>query len=240
MAAFTADERPDLWQRSGDAFHDVWPEYNHHGNHTGKYFGALLPRHAHLQVLFYDSETDRVVARGRTIPFRWDGSLNDLPCGIDAVGFRAVEDSRPATAVSALAAEVAPDHQGVGLSRALIQAMATVTRTAGLAPLVAPVRPNWKERYPLTPIEQYASWIRDDGFPFDPWMRVHARLGATTLRPEPKSLEIKAPVSDWERWTQMAFPEDGDYAFPRGLAPLSVKDGAGHYWEPNVWMLHDL
>ena len=23
-----------------------------------------------------------------------------------------------------------------------------------------------------------------------------------------------------------------------GLAPLEVRDGVGHYWEPNVWMLH--
>jgi hypothetical protein len=38
----------------------------------------------------------------------------------------------------------------------------------------------------------------------------------------------------------MAFPEDGDYVFPSGLAPLRVRDGTGSYWEPNVWMLHDL
>ena len=240
VAVFTADERPDLWHRSQDLFHDVWPEYNHHGNHTGKYFGALFPRHAHLQLLFLDRATDRVVARGRTIPFRWDGSLEDLPAGIDAVGLRALEDPRPATAVSALAAEVDPDYQGRGLSRSVIQAMGSAAQIAGLAPLVAPVRPNWKDRYPLTPIERYAVWTRDDGLPFDPWMRVHARLSARTLRPEPRSLEIKAPLRDWERWTGMIFPEDGDYVFPRGLAPLSVKAGIGRYWEPNVWMLHEL
>jgi hypothetical protein len=36
----------------------------------------------------------------------------------------------------------------------------------------------------------------------------------------------------------MRFPEDGEYVFPGGLAPLSVSGRRGAYWEPNVWMHH--
>jgi len=238
IAVLSAEERPDLWEQTSALFRDVWPEYNHHGNHTGTYFGALVPQHAHLQILVYDRNADRVVARGRTIPFRWDGTLDDLPRGIDALGLRAIHDAGTPTALSALAAEVAADQQGRGLSRVVIAAMAAAARRARLTPLVAPVRPNWKDRYPLTPISQYATWQRPDGLPFDPWLRVHARLGGSVVRPEPKSLQITAAVSDWETWTKMAFPEDGEYVFPAGLAPLVVQDGIGSYWEPNVWMLH--
>ncbi len=240
FAVLTAEERPDLWEQARSMFREVWPEYNHHGNHSGEYFGALFPRHAHLQVLLVDRTTGALVARGRSIPFAWDGTLEDLPAGIDAVGRRGIDDRLSPTALSALAAEVVPDHQGQGLSRLLLQAMAAAARRAGLAPLVAPVRPSWKDRYPLTPIERYASWKRDDGLPFDPWLRAHARLGATILRTETKSLRIEAPVADWERWTKMTFPEDGEFVFPSGLAPLRVRDGTGSYWEPNVWMLHDV
>jgi hypothetical protein len=240
IEVFTAEERPDLWEQSRSVFQGVWPEYNNHGNHTGRYFGALVPRHARLQVLLYDRETDCLVARGRTIPFAWDGSLEDLPGGIDAVGLRAIDDLSPPTALSALAAEVVADRQGRGLSRLVIEAMATAARRADLAPLLAPVRPSRKDRYPLTPIDRYAAWRRPDGLPFDPWLRVHARLGATMLRTEPKSLQIEASVAEWERWTEMTFPEDGEYVFPSGLAPLVVRAGAGAYWEPNVWMLHDV
>jgi GNAT superfamily N-acetyltransferase len=236
--AYTAEERPDLWEDARLLFSDVWPEYNLHANDSAKCFGSLFPQYAHLQILFFDQEVKQVVARGRTIPFRWDGSLDDLPPGIDAVGLRAVDDIQPPTALSALAAEVATDRQGQGLSRLLIQAMAVAARRAGLASLVAPVRPSWKDRYPLIPIERYAYWIRNDDLPFDPWLRVHARLGATILRPEPKSMRIEAPVDEWECWTVMAFPEDGEFVFPFGLAPLHVENGVGSYWEPNVWMLH--
>lgn len=135
---FTAAERPDLWERSRSLFATVWPEYNMHGNHTGKYFGTLYPKHAHLQVLLYDASTDSIVGRGRTIPFRWDGTLEDLPAGIDALGLRAIDDPEPPTALSALAAEVAEDQQGKGLSSLIITSMVEVARHAGLASLVAP------------------------------------------------------------------------------------------------------
>jgi hypothetical protein len=98
--------------------------------------------------------------------------------------------------LSALAAEVVPAYQGSGLSRLLLQVMAAMARSDGLAPLLAPVRPNWKERYPLTPIERYAAWQGDDGLPFDPWIRAHARLGGEVLRGEVRSMEITAPIGD--------------------------------------------
>jgi hypothetical protein len=222
IEVFTAEERPDLWERSRSLFETVWPEYNMHGNHTWSYFGALYPKHAHLQVLLYDRSADSIAGRGRTIPFLWDGTLEDLPAGIDALGHRAIDDPAPPTALSALAAEVAEDRQRRGLSGLIIESMAAVARRAGLTPLVAPVRPSWKDRYPLTPIDRYARWVRPDGLPFDPWLRVHVRLGATILRTETRSLQIEAPVSGWQEWTVMTFPEDGDYVFPAGLAPLGI------------------
>jgi len=238
LVVITADARPDLWDEAMTLFDDVWPAYNRHGDVSGQYFGALVPRYARFQLLVWDAAAERTVARGRTIPFTWDKTLADLPAGIDALGLRALEEPGPPTALSALAAEVATDQQGRGLSSLVIGAMADAARNAGLDSLVAPVRPNWKDRYPLIPIEEYATWLREDGLPFDPWMRVHVRLGAATLRPEPHSLQITGSVTDWESWTGMEFPADGQYDFPGGLAPLEVRDGVGHYWEPNVWMLH--
>jgi hypothetical protein len=242
LEVFTAEQRPDLWERAQTerVFDKLWPEYNLHGTHASQYFGPLVPEFAHLQALFVDRRTDVLVARARTIPFWWEGSLDSLPDGIDGVGLQAVTDTRAPTALSALSAEVCSQHQRAGLSALVLATMASMARRAGLAPLVAPVRPSWKDRFPLHSIEEYASWKRRDGLPFDPWMRVHIRLGARILRPEPQSMEFEAPVSDWERWTGTRFHHDGAYIFPGGLAPLAVVGRVGHYWEPNVWMLHDV
>ena len=52
--------------------------------------------------------------------------------------------------------------------------------------------------------------------------------------------EISGAVAEWEEWTQLAFPESGEYIFPFGLAPLSVdrERDTGLYFEPNVWVVH--
>ncbi len=120
----------------------------------------------------------------------------------------------------------------------MIEGMGELARAHGFTSLIAPIRPSWKERYPLTPIERYVTWRGEDGLPFDPWIRVHERMGGEILKPEPHSLRITAPVAEWEEWTGIAFPEPGEYVFPRGLATLRVEDEVGRYWEPNVWMRH--
>ena len=90
LQVFTAEDRPGLWEQANDGFAGSWPEYNMHGNHAAAYFGELVPRFARFQVLVYDRSADRVVGRGRSVPLRWDGTLADLPPGIDAAGLRAV------------------------------------------------------------------------------------------------------------------------------------------------------
>jgi len=103
------------------------------------------------------------------------------------------------------------------------------------------VRPSLKERYPTIPIERYARWTRPDGEPFDPWVRVHTRMGARIGPAIPHSLRITGTAGDWETWTRMQFPETGDYVFPAGLATVHIdrEKDAGEYWEPNVWIIHE-
>ena len=190
---------------------------------------------------FHLLEDDEIVARARSIPVRWDGTVDDLPAGIDGAIARGFEEGE-ATVLCALVIMVPPARQREGASGRALQGMISLAREHGLDALIAPVRPSWKERYPITPIETYASWTRPDGLPFDPWMRTHSRLGARILKPEPRSLRITAPVADWEGWTDLSFPQSGSYVFPGGLAPLEIdREGdIGRYWEPNVWMRHDV
>jgi hypothetical protein len=102
------------------------------------------------------------------------------------------------------------------------------------------VRPNLKHRYPLIPIETYIRWSQADGLPFDPWLRVHWRLGAHMAKVAPRSMRITGSLAEWQNWTGMAFPESGRYVIPGALNPITVnfeKDRAT-YIEPNVWMVH--
>jgi hypothetical protein len=204
-----------------------------------RYWGRLTEELPEFQFQLVDGAEP--VARARSIPLRWDGTVGDLPAGIDGAIARGFEEEG-ANVLCALLIAVPRSEQSRGVSRIALEGMVGIARAHGFPVLIAPVRPSWKERYPLTPIERYAAWWRDDGLPFDPWMRVHARMGAEILRPEPESLRITGTVAEWESWTEMAFPESGEYVFPHGLAPLTIDREAnrGSYWEPNVWMRHRL
>jgi len=236
-------ERPELWDRIGDLSAEVWPEYNRHGDVMNQYWGRLYDELPDFQFALYDEERDEVLAEGHTIPCAWDGTPAGLGPGIDHVmvaGFALREAGGAPNALSALAAEVRPAQRERGLSAVILRAMVDLAAGAGLEHVVAPVRPSWKDRYPLTPIERYVRWTDGEGRPFDPWIRVHLRLGGWIAAPVPHSLHITGKVAEWESWTGLAYPESGDYVFPHGLAPLHVDREAdeGSYWEPNVWIVH--
>jgi len=97
-----------------------------------------------------------------------------------------------------------------------------------------------KTRYPLTPMKRYVQWRRSDGLPFDPWLRVHARLGGELLEVCDRSMVISGTVDAWESWTEMTFPDSGSYVVDGALVPIAIDREAdrGEYVEPNVWMRH--
>ena len=87
-------------------------------------------------------------------------------------------DEEP-TLVSAIQVLVDRNRHGSGLSALMLGEMRRIAHEAGYGDLVAPVRPSLKSRYPLTPIDEYLTWTTEEALPFDPWLRVHARAGAT-------------------------------------------------------------
>ena len=123
-----------------------------------------------------------------------------------------------------------------------VRAMVDLARAHGLGALIAPVRPAAKSAYPLAPMERYVRWENADGLPLDPWIRVHARMGAAILTVAPRTIVIEGTVADWERWTDLRFPDSGPYVVPGALQPLVIdrEQDLGRYEDPNVWMRHPI
>lgn len=232
-------DRPDLREiRVERLSKRTFPEFMHHNESGGRYWGRLYDEQPDFQLALVDG--DELVAELHSLPLAWDGSVDDLPAGWDDAFIRAFESGRSADALAALAISVAPERQGRHVSTHMLEAMRDAGRARGLRSLIAPVRPTAKQDYPLIPIERYMEWRRADGSHFDPWLRIHERVGGELIAPAPESMVIQAPVADWEEWTGMAFPEDGDHVVPGMLAPLVVRDGIGRHVEPNVWVVHKI
>jgi GNAT superfamily N-acetyltransferase len=230
LALVTHAEHPELQ----GTLPELWPAFVGHDKVVATFWPRLYEVYPDFQLWVVDRDERRTVGYACTVPVRWDGTPS--PRGIDWALSNGVAGAP--TTLCAIVAGLVPQYRGRGIADAILRRMASIAAAHGLDGLIAPVRPTWKERYPLVPIERYLAWRRGDGQLYDPWLRTHERLGAELLGPAPRSMTIAGAREEWQEWTGMVFPEDGDYVVPGALVPVRFKDGQGIYVEPNVWMRH--
>src|SRR5581483_11735503 len=187
---------------------NIWPEYMGHDAIAAAFWPRLYEVYADFQLWVLDDRD--VIGYACTLPVHWDGVPEER--GIDWAMSNGVTGEP--TTLCAIVAGVIPSYRGRGIAPALLRRMSGVAAAHGLDCMIAPVRPTWKERYPVTPMESYVRWRREDGFHYDPWIRTHERVGAEFLSVAPRSLTISGRRDEWERWTDLQFPEDGEYIVP--------------------------
>jgi GNAT superfamily N-acetyltransferase len=230
LAVVTHAEHPEL----RDTVPDMWPEFMRHDPVVQTFWPRLYELYPDFQLWVRDRDRRATVAYACTLPVNWDGTPS--PRGIDwALSNGAAGEP---TALCALVVAIVPEYRGRGLAEAILRRMGSIASAHGFDAMIAPVRPTWKDRYPLTSIHRYLAWRRADGLLYDPWLRTHERLGAELLGAAERSLTIAGAREEWEEWTELTFPEDGDYVVPSALAPVRFEGGRGTYVEPNVWMAH--
>ncbi|WP_327408036.1 hypothetical protein OG458_04985 [Streptomyces sp. NBC_01281] len=225
-----------------ELFSEGFPEFISADRLVKEYIGRVREWFAGLDLMLVD-EHAAPVAAGWGVPIHWDGLTGTLPTGYTQALVRAVEGREQGVEANTLVicgAVVTPSLKGRGLAGETLKALRRTAEEAGLVQVIAPVRPTMKAQYPLTPIEAFMRWSREDGMALDPWIRTHQRLGAEILAAAPASQTMTGTVAEWEQWTGLAFPESGDYVIPGGLSLLRVDRSAdrGVYREPNIWMRH--
>jgi GNAT superfamily N-acetyltransferase len=212
----------------------VWPEFMQHDPVVSAFWPELYEVYPDFQLWLLDGKA--TVGYACSLPVHWDGVPQ--PRGLDWAMSNGTAGAP--TTLCAVVITIAPEHRGRGLSELILRRMAGIGAGHGLDCLIAPVRPTWKERYPLTPIERYVEWRREDGSLYDPWLRTHERLGGELLEPALRSMTVAGTRAEWEKWTGLQFPEDGDYIVPGALVPVRFENARGTYVEPNVWFRHAL
>jgi GNAT superfamily N-acetyltransferase len=192
-------------------------------------------------VLVGQDEVGEVVACAYSVPFLLgDEALPDN--GWDFVirnGLLTNLRGDEPDAISAVEIAVRPDRQGTGLSPRMLAAMRDNAARQGFSQLVAPVRPSAKTD-PHEPMPAYASRIREDGLPADPWLRVHVRAGGRIEKVASRSMVVPGTLAEWREWTGLPFDQTGPVVVPRALSPVhcDLEHGVAVYVEPNVWVVH--
>lgn len=238
-------ERPDLAPRLDIDFEGAWPSFMLRDPTAVLYYNVAHTLYPEYVLVAVDpAEPERAVARAYAVPLCW--TADELPDGgWDRVIQTATLDRLTGTTpnlASALEICIRPDRRGDGVSAIMLDAMRRAMARLGHHTLVAPVRPNGKDRFPDLPMTEYAARTRPDGLPLDPWLRVHVRAGGEIERVAPRSMVITGSLAEWRQWTGLPFDTDGPVHVPGALAPThcDVTHGQATYVEPNVWVRHRL
>jgi GNAT superfamily N-acetyltransferase len=240
-------DRPDL-PSTHAALEDLFPAFMYEDPMGGLYYADKHAAFPEFVVVAVDAaEPDRIAARALSVPFTWEGDPDvELPRdGWDGVIRRAAKDrqfGRRGNLVSALEITIRRDLQGHGLSAVMLDAMRRNAAKLGFGSLVAPVRPTAKHRHPHVPIAEYAAWSRDDGLPYDPWLRVHVRAGGRVVGVCHRACVIPGTLAEWRSWTGLPFDTSGLVVVPDALVPVHCDTVHDHavYVEPAVWVHHRL
>lgn len=243
LRVVTCADDPELVKATQTRIGAEWPEFMLH-DPVAQGLTDCYERLPEFQFVLVDPVTGEAVSIANSIPLAYEGAIEELPDeGWDwalTTGLEDLDRGRPPRLLCALQIVVFGDNRGRGISRRAVQAMKENGRAHGLASMIAPVRPSRKCDFAEEPIDDYIRRFRDDGLPEDPWLRVHARLGARIVQPCPRAMTITGTVAEWESWADMRFTESGDHIVPGALVPvhIDIENNLGTYIEPNVWMHH--
>lgn len=209
-----------------------------------KDWSHLYTTFGHYQILLLNDDKE-LMAYGHTIPLYWNNDLSSLPDNLKTLIEMAVESNEEGlkpNVLLALAAVVSKDHKGKGLSFEVVKAMKDVAFENNIEDLIVPVRPTLKGKYPLIPIKDYAEWENEDGMPFDPWLRVHKKLGGEVFKTADVSMIIRGEIEEWKLWTNTKIVGSGKYIFEGTLNPveIDINKNLGIYTDPCVWVRYSL
>jgi GNAT superfamily N-acetyltransferase len=234
-------ERADLVTDVLALLTERWPAYTLVGTagHGVDLDTVLLGLPDH-QLLLLDGD-GALCGVALSMPITWDGETTTLPTGWDdgiRAGATLLESGGAGDTLFVLSITVSSTLVRRGLAAQLIAALKELAVRDGAHSVISPIRPVEKARYPLIPIDDYVEWTAPDGEPYDPWLRLHLRLGAEVVSLAHESMVVTGTVAEWEGWLGTRLPGSGDFVIDRGLVPLHVDRGAdtGRYVEPNVWI----
>jgi len=200
------NEISDFVSRADEVSIPSWPEFMMHDQVANRFWYRFNTKFPDFQFALVDNVTGKWLAVGNSAPVSWSKPFEELPDkGWDWALESSMAEGFEANVLCALAIQILPHQRGKGLSPLMVRIMKEVGSQNGFDQLIAPVRTYKKSDYPLLPMVEYLTWTRNDGESFDPWIRVHERLGAKIVKVCPEAMLIQGSVQQWEEWTKMSF-----------------------------------
>ena len=221
----------------------AWPQFMQGEKVMRTYWGFLLNNFDHYQSVL--TIENKIIAVVNSAPFRLGSDVNALHengiyWGLKQISHNYYNELQPDT-LMALQIVVNPDYQGKEISYECLNILKTLAYQQGLDRVVIPLRPSSKHLYPLIDINNYVNWKNKEGFPYDPWLRVHIKAGGKIVK-LCKGISIQASIPQWEEWTGLHFGSTGSYVIPKALNTIyaDLDENTATYSQDNIWVVHSV
>ncbi|MEN6349572.1 MAG: amino acid adenylation domain-containing protein [Syntrophomonas sp.] len=236
----TVAQDPSLVERMEIEHAGAWADFSVADKLNVKYWRKIYEAFPDYQFALLDDDNE-MIALGNNVPLYWDGSEENLPPGWDGGLVRSLENReqgiKPNT-LCALAVVVSKKIKGGALSYEVVKIMNKLVLATGLEHMILPVRPSLKEEYPHTDFKEFVHKKREDGLPFDPWVRVNIRLGGEIAGYCLQSQCFEGTIEQWEEWAGQKFEHSGDYVVKgaANLVKIDIENNKGTYYDKIVWI----
>lgn len=232
---------PEYERAARDLNKKGWPRYLLSWDCPG--WDEIFERFKEYQLIACEGKN--LAGLGFTVPLFYEGELREIEDDLSALILKALAQDKQKISPNrllALSAVVSEENKGKGASALILKAMKEKALEKKFKSVLLPTRPILKYKYPLIPIKEYAFWKNEQGEPFDPWTRLHSRLGGKIFKTSECCIEIKGSSLKWQEWTGLSLLSIGDYLIPGGLSPMRYDKTSdiGFYRMPCVWTEYPL
>lgn len=149
-------------------------------------------------------QLETVVAGGIMTQIQWDGQTDTVPGGWEEAVQRAYTDQieeRDSNTLVALLAFTSPRFRGRGMAGTVIDKMIEIARARNFKSFILPLLPpsQFESDKIDVPMKELQTITRDDGLPYDYWIRLHKKKGATILNSSDYSHRFVMTLSDFHK-----------------------------------------
>lgn len=196
-----------------------------------------FPKH---QIYAIDTNND-IIGFANLIPFHWDKEANELPNdGWDWLMRKGIGDHESkikANSLGGLQIIVTKKYLGKGYSKILIGAAKKLKENFNYKNLFIPIRPTLKHQHAVMPMKEYIEYKKDNKI-YDPWIRTHVNNGANIVKVCHNSMNVKGPITFWEKLYGTKIAKSGSVLIKGALSPvhIDIENNHGEYQEPNIWI----
>lgn len=193
-----------------------------------------------------------VIAMVSTNRINWDGNIATLPTW-DSVAGGSIELGdfsetyvNDGNTLDIMSISVDPEMQGKGLATILFREVLNMAEYFGVEHLICSFRPCGYGKFKLqsgnNPVSftEYCGLTKEDGLPWDPWLRIATRYGMVPLRIEKAAITVEVSKSTFEEYKQTynknnwSLNSEGKWECGEA-GTWTVNGDKAIYSEPNLW-----